>query len=224
MRYNALSTLKVEQLDAVMRRVPLLREIGNHSRSELLRMLDHARIQEFGRGEVLIERGTRDTYFYFLLKGQLAVYRDSASAEPLNFISPGELFGDLAVVSRTERRATVAVDGQCRSATVLGLDFTDFGTLEDFTCISLHSKLVFFRAMVHTNRWRLELKRMERPAHQLARALRQLPNFSGERGGLDELCHLNEVAAKLASLLISWDLHVAAEADGVRDAAMAANG
>jgi len=224
MRYNALSTLKVEQLDAVMRRVPLLREIGDHSRSELLRLLDHARIQEFGRGDVVIRRGTRDTYFYFLLKGQLAVYHDGTDSQPLNLISPGELFGDIAVVSRTERRATVVVDGDCRRATVLGLDFSDFGTLEDFSSISLHGKLVFFRAMVHTNRWRLELKRMERPNHQLAQALRHLPSFSGERGGVEELRYLNDIAAKLASLLIGWDLQRDQEAPGVRDGALLAVG
>lgn len=211
------SNRPVTQMSEVMDRVPVLRQLGNQHRGQLMRVLERSRLEEFCSGEVVLRRGAKDSRFYFLLTGQLAVYRDEAIGRPLNFISPGELFGDLAVLSRTMRRATVVVDEQCRKATTLSLDFADFGELEDFSFVSLTTKLIFYRAMVHASRWRLELKRMEHPEHSLVAAIRQLPNFNGPKDSAEELEFLNLQAARLASLITSWDLQHATGVDGVAE-------
>ena len=51
--------------------------------------------------------------------------------------------------------------------------------IENFSAVSLSTKLIFYRTMVHSIRWRLEVHRMSNADSMLASELRRVPTFSG---------------------------------------------
>lgn len=151
-----------------------------------------------------MRRGQQGSWVYFLLKGNLLVYRDEPAGEALAEITPGELFGDLALVGDSARKATVAAP-TARGATVLACDLRTFGGLTDFSRISLPTKLGFYRTVLHSIRWRLERYRAAAPTHPLVGELLKAPAFGGERGALAELEYLVAQARLMAQLLERWN-------------------
>jgi CRP/FNR family cyclic AMP-dependent transcriptional regulator len=63
----------------------------------------------FPRHAVLINEGERSEHVYVILSGQVKVFcSDDAGREiTLNFMGPGEFFGELSVISETPRSASV---------------------------------------------------------------------------------------------------------------------
>ena len=86
-----------------------------------------------------------------------------------------------------------------------GIVIPPFGELQNFSAVSLKAKLIFFRSIIHSIRWRLEVKRMEAPNHKLADQLRQVPTFKGGKGSVEELQSLYEQAQFLAGVLDRWN-------------------
>jgi hypothetical protein len=206
MKIRDLSSYKNEEVQSLLGRIPFYRELQS-LRGELLhQLLAYSCIVELDPGEVIMRRGDKGSWLYFLIKGRLSVYlSDENQDPPLNHITPGELFGDLALLCDHERKATVAADRGEKKVLLFATDFKPFGRLEDFSSIALQTKLIFYRTMVHSIRWRLEVKRMERPDHPLAVELRQLPANSGEKGGVEELGCLYRQAQFLAAVLDRWN-------------------
>jgi CRP-like cAMP-binding protein len=152
-----------------------------------------------------MRRGQQGSWLYFLIKGKLVVYRDEPDpAEALNAITPGELFGDLALLSDRERKATVAAPAD-RGALLFACDFQVFGELDDFSRVTLPTKLLFYRTVVHSIRWRLEVGRMEQPQHPLVSELLRIPVYARSRDTLEELQALDYQAQRLALLLERWN-------------------
>ncbi|MEH6550231.1 MAG: cyclic nucleotide-binding domain-containing protein [Pseudomonadales bacterium] len=212
-----LNQLDNNQVGSILARVPILRNLKAANQDQFNELLMTCRQLEFTCGELVLQRGSIDNSLYFLLAGQLAVYHHHRDGRlPLNYIVPGEMFGDLALLDGTERRASVFVDDNCRKARVLAMDFSSFGNLNDFSRVKLATKLSFYHAIVHGIRWRLELKRMENRDHPLVDVVRRLPVFKGVKGSLAELGYLHDQAERLASLLTGWD------GNGICDAEMLA--
>jgi CRP/FNR family cyclic AMP-dependent transcriptional regulator len=69
----------------------------------------------------------------------------------------------------------------------------------------METKLVFYRTMVNSIRWRLEVNRIDNPDHKLAIELRQTPIYKGDKGGEGELQALHDQAQFLASILDRWN-------------------
>jgi len=170
-------------------------------------LMSFSRIVEYRPGEVLLEQGQNDQWLYFLLRGQLAVVVGSGETERkvVNYITPGEVFGDLAVLINHERTATVVADPHCKSVMVFGTDFQVFGELEDISTINLATKLEFYRNMVHNLRWKLEVYRMTYPDQAFASNHRKVRLYTGIRDTLEELKSLDEQARSLARMLVNWN-------------------
>lgn len=206
MKIKDLSEFKPEDIASLLRRIPFFNQLQREDEQQLAVLMDFSCIVELNSGETIMRRGDRGSWLYFLIKGGLSVYLNSPQQEqPLNHITPGELFGDLALLCDHERKATVAADNNGKTATLFATDFKPFGDIHHFDTVSLHTKLIFYRTMVHSIRWRLEQKRMEDGQHPLALELRQVKSYAGAKETPEELLSLYEQAQQLASILDRWN-------------------
>jgi len=194
------------ELNLLLTRIPFFKELRLRDEDQLQLLLTYSCLVELGPGETIMRRGQKGTWLYFLIKGKLIVYRDEVDpAQAINAITPGELFGDLAQLCDHQRKATVAAP-EDRSALLFACDFKAFGDIDNFTQIKLSTKLLFYRTVVHSIRWRLEVLRMDQPEHALVAELRKMPVFAGQRDSLEELHALHQQAQYLAAILERWNL------------------
>ena len=206
MQVSEISELDATEVDSFLSRIPLYREIRSRDAEQFERLMRFSRRVEMEPGELIMRRGDKGSWLYFLLVGQLAVYAGNGDAEevPLNYISPGEMFGDLALLGTFERRVTVRTDRNARRAVLLATDFGCFGRLTDFALVSLQTKLSFYRLIAKGIRWRLELKKMEQPDHPLALETSAASIFEGSADTEEELQFLHRHACELAGILTGW--------------------
>lgn len=207
MEIKSLNSLTPESLDTLLLSLPFYKQVKQESRAQYDLLLSYSRLLMFEPGETLLEEGRKDHWLYFLLKGQLVVLSGSSLGPKytVNYITPGEVFGDLSVVLNEPRTASVVADSYCKSVLVFGTDFSVFGELCDFSSISLASKLIYFRNMVHNLRWKLEVYRITYPEQDFADEHRKVSLFIGKKNTVDELTSLNWQACSLAKLLLRWN-------------------
>jgi len=209
MEIKVLNDFSQKDLDRLLMAIPFYKEIKNKDQLQLDLLLQNSRLVELQPGEIIVKRGDRGLWLYFVLKGSLAVYLNEVSGTPVGEIISGEMFGDLAILADGERRATVAANPRgSRGATVLGLDFNAFGELEDFSQIRLETKLQFYKLMVLGIRWKLEQKRLGNMSHPLSQQLMALPIPRVTSGTNEELRALHQQAQQLAEILIDWNNEV----------------
>lgn len=202
-----IATLPSETIEKLLQAIPFYKSVKQHSEEEYQELLRYSRIFHFGPGERILSRGQVDNWSYFLLKGQLAVTVTNAhgSQVHLNNITPGEVFGDMSVLLKTPRTADVTVAEESREAVVFGTDFSLFGQLSNFRIISLDTKLIYYRHMVQSFRWKLEVYRSQYREHELANKHREVKLYTGPKGGRDELYALYLQARAFAKLLMEWN-------------------
>jgi hypothetical protein len=206
MRVSEINELDTTEIESFLSRIPLYREIRSRDADQFERLMRFSRRVEMEPGELIMRRGDKGSWLYFLLVGQLAVFAGAGEADEdaLNYISPGEMFGDLALLGAFERRVTVRTDRYVRRAVLLATDFGCFGRLTDFALVSLSTKLAFYRLIAKGIRWRLELKKMEQPDHPLAMEMRSVSLFNGHPNTEEELQFLHRQACELAGILTGW--------------------
>ncbi len=206
MQVSEISELDTTEIDSFLSRIPLYREIRSRDAEQFERLMRFSRRVEMEPGELVMRRADKGSWLYFLLVGQLAVFAGNGEPDevPLNYISPGEMFGDLALLGSFERRVTVRTDRNVRRAVLLATDFGCFGRLTDFALVSLGTKLAFYRLIAKGIRWRLELKKMEQPDHPLALEMRGVAVFDGPADSEEELQFLHRHACELAGILTGW--------------------
>ncbi len=199
-----------ESIDALLSSVPFYKAIRHLDLYQYDMLLNHSKIIEYSPGEVILEKGQKEEWLYFLLKGQLEVRAgdEDGSYSVVNYITPGEVFGDLAVLFDQERTATVVADQNSRKILVFGTDVKVFGKLEDTHPISLATKLIYYRNMVHNLRWKLEVYRTAYPEQSFASDHRKVKLFVGAKDTIDELRSLDEQARQLAQLLVKWNTEI----------------
>lgn len=201
---SEISRSSVEQL---LTAIPFYKTVKTQDLWQFEVLLQHSRIVTFAPGEIVLKSGDKDNWLYFLLKGQLAVYvgNDLEDSNIINYITPGEVFGDLAMLVGEPRSATLIADSNCRRITAFATDFSVFGAIDDFKAISLQTKLAYYRNTAHNLRWKLDVYRMKYPDYPLAANHHKVRLFSGVQGSYDELLSLHQQAIQLAKLLIEWN-------------------
>lgn len=169
-------------------------------------LLQASRVVSYLPGEIVVQKGEQGNWLYFLLKGKLAVYVDQPlQSDLVNYVTPGEVFGDLAQLVGQPRTATIIADQGAKESTVLALDINVFGPLNSTSPISRATKLVYYRNMAHNLRWKLEVYRSQHLQHGLANKHRQIKLFHGPKDTYEELLSLFEQSKALAILLIEWN-------------------
>lgn len=205
MKIKEIRQLPGTDLNALMGRIPFFKELGQRDPAQLQVLLGHSCIVELDAGETIMRRGQKGTWLYFLIKGELEVYRDEPVAgQRIGAITPGELFGDLALLCGYERKATVAAAPR-RGALLFACDFAPFDPIEYFGAIQLSTKILFYRTVLHSVRWRLEVSRKEHPDQALIKELMRVPVYTGPKDGIDELRALYRQAQALADILERWN-------------------
>jgi hypothetical protein len=206
MEIKLIQKFQRETVDQLLSAIPFFKAVRQHDLGQFEVLLAHSRIITYRPGEVVVHRGDGDQSLYFLLKGCLAVYPNEAlQGEPVNMITPGEVFGDLARLTHRPRSATIVADQKSREVMVFASDFGVFGELESHYPISLHTKLLYYRNTVHNLRWKLEVYRSMHPDSLLANEHRAIKLYTGPKDCLQELQSLHDQACKLAALLMSWN-------------------
>lgn len=195
-----------ETLDLLLSGIPFFKTLKQQDQSQYEYLIKVSRVLAFEPGEAVLQKGDNDHWLFFLLKGKLAVYvGDPSKGELVNFITSGEVFGDIAQLLRQPRTATVLADKSVRQSLVFALDFSVFGSLASNVPINLQTKLIYYRNMVHNLRWKLEVYRSQHLQHALANKHRQIKLFTGIKDSQDELISLHEQATGLALLLTDWN-------------------
>lgn len=184
--------------------IPFFKQISQQDPWQYELLLQHSKVISYDAGETVVEQGAEDSWLYFLLKGQLVVLTAGGS-QAVNYITPGEVFGDLAMLMQQERTATVMADDNCREILVFATDFSLFGELEDTHRINLSTKLAYYRNLIHSLRWKLEVYRTKYPDHLLADQHRSIRLYTGAKDTLEELRALADQGRNLGQLLIDWN-------------------
>lgn len=208
MNVHAIDLYPKDALDSMLASISFYRQVKVADEQQYNLLMRYSRMVEYRVGEVVIEAGQTDAWLFFLLKGRLSVYSGSSPMDirRVNQISAGEVFGDLAVLMKHRRSATVIVDTSCKRALVFCTDFSVFGTIHDFSRINLATKLIFYRNMVHGLRWKLEVYRTQYPEYAKALSHHKIKLYSGVRDTVLELESLDDQAQQLANLLLEWNL------------------
>lgn len=197
-----------EAIQALLHSLALYKLVYDNDPAQFEILAKHSQLLDLGPGEVVIQEDQIDTWLYFLIKGGLAVYAGEQSLRLVNAITPGEVFGDMAVLLHHTRSATIIADTRHRRSIVLRLDFSIFGEPDDFVLVTLPTKLVFYRAIVSNLRWKLEVYRSQFPGYHLADEHRKIKLYDGGRDSVEELLELDQQARRFAELLISWNLEL----------------
>jgi len=196
-----------ESVAEIFAEIPLIRRALAEEPSEKNFFMSFSKIFEAEPGEVIIRRGEFGNWVYFLLLGQLLVYPEFYEKKQnlVCYISPGEMFGELAYIRELNRNATIVGDENCRRILFLGTDFSAFGEIDDFSRVAISTKISFYRSAVRTIRKRLELLKIDHPDNELTYKTPAFKPFAGIKNSLRELLYLRDQSRLYAKYLHQWN-------------------
>jgi CRP/FNR family transcriptional regulator, cyclic AMP receptor protein len=207
MKTTEVVQLPNEIIDAIFKEVPLInRAIGSQFEDRDF-FIRSSKIFEVQPGDVIIKKGEFENWIYFLLAGQLMVYPEFADDKKnlVCYISPGEMFGELAYIRELNRNATIVADDNCEKIIFLGMDFSDFGEIDDFSKVSISTKISFYRSAVRIIRKRLENMKIDNPDNELAMKSPVHKPYTGQANSLRELLYLQDQSKTYAKYLHKWN-------------------
>ena len=207
MKRIEISDYPKESIRLLLSGIPFFKEVSGNDTEQLKILLNNSWLQEVSQGEEVIRRGTRDNVYYFILRGSLIVYPDDKDVHHrvVNHLGTGQIFGALSILCDRERTASITAEKDGQTALLFCTDFSIFGELEDFSQLSLQTKLSFYRLVVNNTRWKIELYRMEHHQHPLADKVKEISVFVGKRDTIDELKSLHQQTEELTELLQNWN-------------------
>lgn len=206
MKSIPIASYSPDTLENLLSGIPFYKDLIFNDPDQMDVLKRYSSIYEPAPGEVVIEKGATDKIFYFLLSGQLVVYPDGKkSRKAVNYLTPGQALGVLALLCNSPRTATLVADPKSGRVQMIGTDFAPFGELTDFSKIHLVTKLALWRMVTHNTRWKLNVYRMQSPDHPLSLALAKVETFSGEKGSVDELQCLDRQVRALTELMSKWN-------------------
>jgi CRP/FNR family cyclic AMP-dependent transcriptional regulator len=106
--------LRRNQKVELIKRVPLFARCSKRDLEKIAGIADEIDLRE---GKVLMREGGRGSEFFILLEGGVDVEKDGRR---INTLGPGDFFGEIALISRSPRTATVTT-----TSPVLALVITD---------------------------------------------------------------------------------------------------
>lgn len=206
MEIKQLNKFPRDTLEQLLSGIPFFKAVKLQDTWQYELLLQSSRIITYSPGEMVLKRGDSDNWLYFLLKGKLAIYvDDSGQGDLVNYVTPGEVFGDLARLVGQPRTATVIADYSSRQSMVFSMDCSIFDDLASNRPITIQTKLIYYRNTVHNLRWKLEVYRAQHLQHELANRHRQVRLYQGNKDTWEELVSLHEQAKALAFLLLEWN-------------------
>ncbi|HEY6105199.1 MAG TPA: cyclic nucleotide-binding domain-containing protein [Anaeromyxobacteraceae bacterium] len=109
---------------AALRRSSLFDQL---SPAELEVLAELSRPRRFARGQVIVEEGELGDSIYVLVAGEVEVLRrDGSEDKTLARIEPPEFFGEMALIDREQRSATVRAVSEVTALQLTAQNFTAF--------------------------------------------------------------------------------------------------
>jgi CRP/FNR family cyclic AMP-dependent transcriptional regulator len=98
--------LEERQIQIHLRKIPLLADL---SEEEMLRVKQELRVRPYSKRQVVLQKGGSGDGLLFLLTGQLQVIdvTEDGRAIGLRMLSPGDFFGEIALINNSTRSASV---------------------------------------------------------------------------------------------------------------------
>ena len=101
----------------LIRNVPLFKQLSKAEMNEVAKIADEIDVKE---GRVLTREGERGNEFFVLLDGAAEVRR---GGRKVRMLGPGDFFGEIALVSRSPRTATVTTTVPSDLLVITGTSF-----------------------------------------------------------------------------------------------------
>jgi voltage-gated potassium channel len=101
----------------LLRRVPLFSDL---ERRELEELAESLKERTFREGETVAQEGQGAVGFFIIEDGEARV---SVRSEERGRLGPGDYFGEIALIARTDRTATIAADTDLRCLGMTSWDF-----------------------------------------------------------------------------------------------------
>ena len=112
MKIKEIRHVSPAELTSLLTRIPFFKELRLRDEKQLQLLLGYSCLVDLDAGETIMRRGEKGSWLYFLVKGKLVVYRDRPDPDDeINVITPGELFGEMAVVDSAPRSASAVAVG-----------------------------------------------------------------------------------------------------------------
>ena len=206
MKKLAISEQNHDEIHRLLKRIPFFNSVLGFSPEQFDKLAELADIIEVQAGETVIRKGDTDMYLYFLLKGQLTVFLDDDPySSRVSYVSPGELFGMLSMITHTPRSAMIKADENAKSILLYKLNFAYFNDDSAKSELQLQTKILFYRMVAHHVRWTLEQKKMAEPKHPMTSRMLKLPIMKAPKDTPEELQALKEQTKSLSELLLLWN-------------------
>ena len=189
-----------DQLEQKIAGLHFFKEVGRSDPEQLAILIAQSHIIYASPGEAVIESGDKDELLYFLMRGELQVLAPGKN-KLLGRLIAGEVFGDISVIANCPRTTNIVVPDKGREAVILALDFSELSDLRNHSVITLPTKLIVYRQIVHMLRWRSDLYRIRFPRHELAAAPYETVRVKNNKAPQEELYELSAQANYLARRL-----------------------
>lgn len=187
MQIKRATALDDQELARKLSPLHYFQEIRKNDENQFRTLIFNSRFVELQPGEFLMNQGDSDQYIYFLMKGALEVCADNRGEVVLGTLMPGEVFGETAVILGKPRTAYIRAPDKVREAQVFATDFGIFQDLRSHQLVTLQTKLIVYRQMVHVLRWRNDQHQSRTTGDVRTRAAYGVLPFSGKLGTQAEL-------------------------------------
>lgn len=205
MQEQAINQYSPDETHLFINQIPFLNDLFETDKPQFEMMMSHTKVQTFETGEVILIKGSHDNNFYSLIKGKVDVFAEiEPGKKAISQLSQGQILGALSIINGEPRTATLAASND-EGATLIATDFSGMGELDDYSQISMSTKISFYNTVVNNIRWKLEVYKRNTTDPTLAQELKLLTPFAGRKGTFAELQHLGEHAEQLGCLLDSWN-------------------
>ncbi len=207
MKEILLNEIPLHNLVKILQRIPFYRDVYERNCGQLQFLLKHSKIIYLDPGETIINKGEIDFWIYSVVKGMLRVTPDQTDNPDniVDYIGPGEMFGELAVILEAPRNATVTANENSKQIILFGTDFSPFGELDDFSRVALHTKLIFYKRALRVTYKRLFCYQIDHPEHDFTHRSLAPDIYSGKPETLEELEFYYHQSMSLAGILQQWN-------------------
>jgi CRP-like cAMP-binding protein len=103
---EASAPFEPRQIQINLRKIPLLSALNDE---EIIRVRQDLRFRQYGKRDIVLQKGGRGDGLMFLLSGQAQVIdvTEEGRAIGLRMLAPGDFFGEIALINNSTRSASV---------------------------------------------------------------------------------------------------------------------